>query len=82
MDVQITPELEAKLDRLSRETRRKVGELIEAALAGYIDEMLELRQTLDRRYDDVTSGRVKLVPAKVAIARLRAKRLSLHPLGE
>ncbi len=59
-----------------------MGELIEAALAGYVDEMLELRQTLDRRYDEVKSGRVKLVPGNEAIARLWAKRLSLHTLGE
>ena len=31
------------------------------------------RQTLDRRYDDLESGRVKPVPGDEVIARLRAK---------
>jgi len=76
MEVDLTPELEAKLDRLCRETGRQTSELIETALAGYVDELLELRQTLDRRYDDIKSGKVNLIPGDEVFRRLREKSAS------
>jgi len=33
----------------------------------------KLRKTLDRRYDEIKSGKVKLIPGEEAFARLRAK---------
>ena len=44
------------------------------ALAGYFDELAQVRESLDRRYDEVRSGRVKLVPADEVVQRLREKR--------
>jgi predicted DNA-binding protein len=82
MELQLTPELEAKLNRLSRETGRRASELIETALSGYVEELLELRQTLDSRYDDVKSGKVKLIPGEEVLARLRAKRVSVPMSSE
>jgi len=73
MELELTPELEAKLDRLSRETGRQTRELVETALAGYVDELLELRQTLDRRYDEIKSGKVTLIPGDEVFRRLREK---------
>lgn len=73
MEVELTPELEAKLARLTRETGRKASELIETALAGYVDELLEVRQTLDRRYDEIKSGKLELIPSEEVFRRLREK---------
>ncbi len=42
-------------------------------MAGYFDELTEVRGTLDRRYDDVVNGRVKLVPGEAVVARFREK---------
>jgi len=39
----------------------------------YFGDLAKARQTLDRRYDDLESGRVKPVPGDEVIARLRAK---------
>jgi predicted transcriptional regulator len=73
MELELTPELEAKLDRLSRETGRQTRELVETALTGYVDELLELRETLDRRYDDIKNGKVNLIPGHEVFRRLREK---------
>jgi predicted transcriptional regulator len=77
MEVLLKPELEAKLDQLASETGRSKSDFVEAALEGYLDELLQIRQTLDRRYDDLISGRVKAIPGDEAFARLMAKNAAL-----
>jgi hypothetical protein len=67
------PELQAKVEQWVAETGRPVEELVEDAMAGYFDELAEVRQTLDARYDDIKSGKVKLIPGDEAFARLKAK---------
>jgi hypothetical protein len=67
------PELQAKVDQWVSETGRPVEELVEDAMAGYFDELAEVRRTLDTRYDDVESGKVKLIPGDEVIARLRER---------
>jgi hypothetical protein len=39
----------------------------------FFDELTFTRQTLDQRYDDLDSGRVKPIPGDEVFARLRAK---------
>ena len=73
MEVHFTPEIEARLDQLSIETGRAKDEFVQDAMAGYFDELTRVRETLDRRYDDIKSGRVKLIPGDEVIARLREK---------
>jgi hypothetical protein len=43
------------------------------AMAGYIDEMARVRETLDSRYDDLKSGRVKPIPGGEVEAYFREK---------
>ncbi|HEY1945514.1 MAG TPA: hypothetical protein VGG97_00800 [Bryobacteraceae bacterium] len=52
--------------------RRPADELAEDAIASYFEEVAQIRATADRRYDDIKSGRVKLVDGEEAFARLRA----------
>jgi predicted transcriptional regulator len=73
MEVQFTPEIDARLDRLANETGRSKDEFVQDAMAGYFDELAQVREMLDSRYDDIKSGRVKLIPGDEVIARLRAK---------
>jgi hypothetical protein len=40
---------------------------------GYFEEMAELRQILDSRYDDLKSGRMKPISGDDMKARLRAR---------
>ena len=48
-------------------------ELVEDVMAGYFDELAQVRETLDSRYDDIKSGKVKLIPGDEVIARLRER---------
>ena len=73
MEVHFTPDTQAKLDRLVMETGRPADEFVQDAMAGYVDELADVRATLDSRYDDLKSGRVKPVGGDEVIARLRAK---------
>ena len=59
MEVQFNPDLQAKLDKLATETGRPTGELVEDVVAGYFDALGQTREMLNRRYDDLKSGKVK-----------------------
>jgi len=74
MEVQLTPDLEAKLNAWATETGRPTNELVQDVIAGYFDELAQMRETLDRRYDDIKSGKVKPIDGEEAFARLRRKR--------
>src|ERR1700688_558850 len=74
MDVHLnSPEIKAKIDRWVAETGRGPDELVEDAMAGYFEELTKARETLNRRYDDLKSGRVKPIPGDEVIARLCEK---------
>jgi hypothetical protein len=42
-------------------------------MAGYFDEVLQIRETLSSRYDDLKSGRGKPIDGEEAFTRLKAK---------
>jgi predicted transcriptional regulator len=73
MEVHFNPDLQAKLDELATETGRPTDELVEDAVLGYFNELAQTRETLNSRYDDLKSGRVKPIPGDEVIARLREK---------
>jgi hypothetical protein len=73
MEVHFKPDLQAKLDELATETGRPTDELVEDVVAGYFDELAATRDMLNSRYDDLKSGRVKLIDGEEALARLKAK---------
>jgi len=59
MEVHFRPETESRLQELADRSGRAPSELIEDAMAGYLEEVAQLRRTLDSRYDELKSGRVK-----------------------
>jgi predicted transcriptional regulator len=71
MEVHLRPETESRLQELATESGRTPGDLIEDAMAGYLQELAQVRGMLDGRYDDLKSGRVKPVDGEEAFARLR-----------
>ncbi len=73
MEVHFKPDVQAKLEQMARETGLPSEVLVEDAVVGLFDELAYTRQTLDRRYDDLESGRVKLISGEEVFARLRAK---------
>jgi predicted transcriptional regulator len=73
MEVHVTPEMAKKLNDLAATTGRAPDQLIEDALAGYLQELAALRETLDSRYDDLRSGRVTPIDGEEAFRRLHEK---------
>jgi predicted transcriptional regulator len=80
MEIRLKPDLAAKVEKLSAESGRPAGEIVEDAFAGYFDEIAEIRQMLDSRFDDLASGRVRPIPGeeayKILKERMRARRKS------
>jgi hypothetical protein len=67
------PELEKQLAAAAAQAGRTADDLAQDAIAGYLAELAETREMLDSRYDDLKSGRVKLIPGEEVFARLRGK---------
>jgi predicted transcriptional regulator len=73
MEVQVSAETAKKLNDLAASSGRAPNEIVEDALAGYLEEVAAVRKTLDSRYDDLKSGRVKPIDGEQAFRRLREK---------
>jgi len=82
------PSSQARADRPRKRTRRRGPGA--RRRGGYVDELAETRQMLDSRYDDIKSGKVKLIPGDEVEAHFREKsaarrcspvhdRLRFHP---
>jgi hypothetical protein len=71
MEVQLAPELQAKIDQWVMETGLPAERLIEDALAGYVPALAQTREMLDSRYDDLKSGRVKPIDGEAFFESLR-----------
>ena len=73
MVVHLKPETESRLRELSATTGRAPDELVEDAMAGYLEELAQLRATLDSRYDGIKNGRIKPLDGEEAFNHLRNK---------
>ena len=72
MELRIEPGLAAKVEQWSAQTGRPVGDLLEDAIAGYFDELGELRSMLDRRYEEIVGGKFSQWTAVKLTACLRS----------
>ena len=73
MELNFTREFEAKLEELSIATGRPAADLLQDAATGYFEEIAQVREMLDARYDDIESGKIKPIDGEEAFARLRRK---------
>jgi predicted transcriptional regulator len=73
MEVDFKPEVQAKLEQMAREAGRQTAEVIEDAIIGLYDELAYTRETLDRRYDEMESGKVQGIDGEEAYRRLMEK---------
>jgi predicted DNA-binding protein len=73
MEVSFDPELQAQLDKLATDAGRRTDELVREVMTGYVQEVSQIRQMLDRRYDEIKSGTVNLIDGEEAFAQLRLK---------
>ena len=71
MEVHVTPDTAKKLNDLATTSGRAPEEIVEDALAGYLEEVASVRKTLDNRYDDLESGRVTPIDGEEAFRKLR-----------
>ena len=74
MEVHFPAELERKLNELAAQSGRSADELVQDAVAGMFDDLAETRTMLDRRYDEIESGKVNLIPGDEVEAYFRDKR--------
>jgi len=73
MEVHFSPDVQAKLEQMARDTGRRSDQLVENVVTDFFDDIAFTRETLDRRYDDLESGRITPIPGDEVFARLRAK---------
>ena len=73
MEVRFTPDVQAKLDQMARDTGRPSDELVQDAVIGLFDELSFTREMLDRRYRDLETGRVQPIDGEEAYRLLMAK---------
>ena len=73
MEVNFSPDVLAKLEKMAREAGRQPAEVVEDAVAGLYDELAYTREMLDRRYDEMESGKDKGIDGEEAYRRLMEK---------
>ena len=73
MEVHFPPEVQAKLEEMARESGCRSDELVVDAVRGHIDGLAYVREMLDRRYDDLDSGRVTPIDGEAFFESLRKR---------
>lgn len=73
MKVQLTPETGKKLEAIAAAIGRSAEDIVEDALAGYLETVGSVRRTVDSRYDDLKSGRVKPIDGEDFFKQLRER---------
>jgi predicted transcriptional regulator len=73
MEVHFTPDIQTKLEEMARESGRPADKLVQDAVAGFVDDLAGTREMLNSRYDDIKSGKVKLIPGEEIEAYFRER---------
>jgi predicted DNA-binding protein len=73
MSIQLTPEHEARIKELARQTGRDNTEVLGEVIDSYFEELGRINATLDRRYDEIKSGQVEPINGDEVFERLRRK---------
>ncbi len=70
MDVKFAPELENSLIDIAERCGRAPSELVQEVMAGHVADLSDVKATLDSRYDDLASGRVKAIDGEAFLEDL------------
>jgi len=73
MRVRLTPETAKKLSEAAAVSGRAADEIVEDALAAYLEQVASVRKMLDGRYADLKNGRVAAIDGEQALQKLREK---------
>jgi predicted DNA-binding protein len=73
VEVLFAPEVQARLDQIARNSGTGAVELVQRAVAGFVEEIGETSELLGARYEEVRSGQVELANGGDVFERLREK---------
>jgi predicted DNA-binding protein len=74
VEVHFTPETEKKLKDLATQSGRGTAdELVRDVVEGYFNELVQTREMLNSRYDDLKSGKVKPIDGEEVFESLRRR---------
>jgi hypothetical protein len=73
MEIRFKLETESRLYELASRSGRPTDEVVDDAMAGYLAEVAEVRNTLDSCYDDIRSSRVKPLDGESFFEGLRQR---------
>jgi hypothetical protein len=73
MEVHFTPDADKKLNDLVAQSGRGTDEFLQDALAAFFDELVQTRDMLNGRDDELKGGSVKPIDGEEAFARPKAK---------
>jgi hypothetical protein len=73
MEVHLKSETESRLSGLASQSGRTTDDLVEDALAGYLAEVAEVRELLDKRYDDFKGKKVKPIDGEAFFDDMRQR---------
>jgi len=71
MEVRLKPETASRLAELASKSGRATDDLMEDAMAGYLQELTQVQGMLESRYDDIKSGRVEPIDGETFFDNLR-----------
>ena len=77
MKLHLKPKTWSRLQELAAQTGRSPDELVEDAMAGYLQEIAAVRETLDSRFDEVENGKVQVVDGEAFFEEL-SRRVELN----
>jgi hypothetical protein len=81
LEIHLTPDLQRKLIDVAAKTGRRSDDLVQEAVAGFVDELNGLRSMLETRYEVVKSGRAKAIDGEEVFTRPREKSQSRRDPG-
>lgn len=73
MEILLSPKDQTRLAELAERTGRSESEIVQQVIGSYLDNVLDVREILDRRYDDIKSGRVKAIDGKEFFENLKRR---------
>jgi predicted transcriptional regulator len=73
MEVHLSAETEKKLRDLAAVSGRETDDILEDAMTGYLEEVLQIRGTLGNRYDELKNGRVIPIDGNQFFEKLRLR---------
>ena len=65
MEVRLEPETESRLLELAASSGRATDDLVDDAMGAYLAELVEVRATLERRYDEFKRGESKPIDGEI-----------------